>query len=286
MYLSNIVLALLVALSVALVVWSVPSIVSGGIVGNLRRKKLAEIDEYHRTLFVREVTPAQLYRRFELFFLLATLIIFLFSRSILVTLIFMLPLWLIPKAIYLYSHKKRIDKFELNLPTGLDQLNGAIRAGMTLTQALDEVSAYAPAPVSEEFGQIAADQKLGVDLTTALKSARERIGSRTFNLVVSAFLVNIRQGGNLTETVDTLSGSLKEIWRLEQKLNTASAEGRKGAAIMCAMPVVILVIFAIGQPDLIKLLVSGLVGYMSLAAAVICYALGLLWLNKILNFDV
>lgn len=286
MNIPDVVIAAMVAVAIVLIVYSLPAVMSTGFVGELRQKKLREIDGYHKNLFLRDTTPEQLHRQFEIFLVIAVLLSLVFSRSFFVVLIVALAIWWLPAVLYKYFRGKRISEFELQLPTGLDQLNGAVKAGMTLSQALAEVSQYAPVPVNEEFGQIADDQRLGIDLSTALKTSRERVDSRTFNLVVTALLVNIEQGGDLPAAMATLSGSLKEIWRLEQKLSTASAEGRKGAAIMCSMPLFIVAILAVGQPDLLKSLVSGLVGYMSLAAAVIFYILGVLWLNKILNFDV
>jgi tight adherence protein B len=99
-------------------------------------------------------------------------------------------------------------------------------------------------------------------------------------------LVNIELGGNLPAAMEVMSGSLKEIWRLEQKLHTASSEGRKGGMILCVMPLVILVMVILMQPDLLSTLLSSIVGYIVLFVAVVFYLGGLLWMYRILQVDI
>ena len=190
------------------------------------------------------------------------------------------------KALFIYLRLKREKEFVERFPMALDQLVSTSKAGLNLSQSLEEVAKYAPSPVSDELNRIVREQKLGTDIASALMNSRKRMNSHTLNLTVSALLINIKQGGNLPEAIEKISRSLKEIWRLEQKLFTASAEARKGAMVISAMPLVIFVLVVFMQPDMIDTLTGSLMGYGVLAISSILYIAGIAWMMKIIRVDI
>lgn len=207
------------------------------------------------------------------------------SNLVFAILVFVIILF-IPKWMHAYIRQARLLEFEERLPAALDQMSSSAKAGLSLAQAIEEVGKNGAMPVSDEFASIAREHQLGADLEKAILNARDRIQSKPFNLVVSALLVNLKKGGNLPEALVTLSASLKEVWRLEQKLITASAEGRKAIWVISGVPIFIaLLVFAL-QPDLANALTSGLLGMAILTAAIFVYVLGLYWLRSILNQDI
>jgi len=276
----------LVFLSVVLLVMSIPSLVSVGPVGRFRENKYNFFETMHRDLFIEGQSAKQQQIWTEVVAVLALVVTVYFTRNIIYGLLFAVIVWFIPDLIFKYMKTTRREKFDENLPVALDQLNSATKAGLTLSQAIEEVSGYAPYPISQEFKQISSDQELGIDLSAALKSARSRVQSKTFGLVCTALLVNIDLGGNLPATMEIMSSSLKEIWRLDQKLNTASTEGKKGGMILCIMPLVIFLMVLAMQPDLIETLLSETVGYIVLFMACVFYFAGLYWMYRILQFDI
>jgi len=279
-------IVLLVFVSVLLITVSMPGVLNTGFVGNFRRKKLLQLEQMHKNLFVSGQSAKEQMAWLEWGCVIVGVVIVLLTKSILVSILIVLLLWQIPRLIYWHMSKDRRGKFDEHLPVALDQLTSATRGGKSLSQAISDVATYAPFPISQELGQIASDQRLGIDLSTALKSARERVGSKSFSLVVTAMLVNIELGGNLPSAMHVMSGSLKEIWRLDQKLTTASAEGRKGGMILCVMPIVILMIVLVMQPQLLSTLVSSPVGYLVLFFALALYFAGLFWMYRILQVDI
>jgi Flp pilus assembly protein TadB len=96
----------------------------------------------------------------------------------------------------------------------------------------------------------------------------------------------MRQGGDLPKALERMSQALKEIWRLEQKIFTGSAEARKGAMVMSAMPIVIFVMVASMQPEMIDKLTGTLMGLGILVVAAVLYVAGMTWMFKIIKADV
>jgi len=192
----------------------------------------------------------------------------------------------LPRMVFSYLRAVRLDQFQEQLPAAMDQLAASAKAGLSLAQAMDEVAKNATPPLSQEFSLIMQDYRLGTDLAIAISSARSRLQCRTFGLVATALLVNREKGGNLPEALETLSNSLKEIWRLEQKLITASAEGRKAIKVIAAIPFFIYLMVIVMQPELTAALTASIAGMAILVLAVVMYVLALLWLRKTLQIEI
>ncbi len=190
------------------------------------------------------------------------------------------------KLYFSWARAKLRKEFDEKFPMALDQIVSSTRAGLNLAQAMEDVSRFAPSPIDGELQKIVRENQMGSDMATALTTARKRLKSHTFDLAVSALLVNMRQGGDLPKALEQMSLALKEIWRLEQKIFTASAEARKGAQVMSAMPIVIFLMVASMQPEMVDKLTGTLMGVGILILAAVLYVVGMTWMFKIIRADV
>ncbi|NNL84791.1 MAG: hypothetical protein HKP27_04020 [Myxococcales bacterium] len=239
-----------------------------------------------RELFIRDITPRQV----EILTLSTAAIVAVLLQLLignpLIAAAAGIGIFFLPRPFFSYLRFQRLRKFEEQLPDALSFLSNSTKAGLSLTQAIEEVTQQAPVPISEEFSLILQDNKLGTDLGAAIEAARNRLGSRNFNLVASALLVSREKGGNLPEALDTMAASLKEIWRTEQKLITASAEGRKAVWVISGMPLAVLLMIGLLQPQIVETLVTDFLGMIVLFISTCLYVGGLSWLMRVLRIDV
>lgn len=248
--------------------------------------KAAELQEHMEELNMSDYEPNQL-MAMALFISTFLVLVGGFLLGYYIASIGSAILILISDRLYFPWARAKLRKdFDEKFPMALDQIVSATRAGLNLAQAMEDVSRLAPAPIDGELQKIVRENRMGSDMATALSSARKRLKSHTFDLVVSALLVNMRQGGDLPKALERMSQALKEIWRLEQKIFTASAEARKGAQVMSFMPVVIFFMVASMQPEMIDQLTGSLMGFGILAIAALLYGLGMMWMFKIIRVEV
>lgn len=237
-------------------------------------------------LFIKNMTPKEIFGFSIIGGIITSIVVALISGSVTFGIGLGIGVLFLPKPIFQYLKAQRQDRFNEQLPAALDQMTSSTKAGLSLAQAIEEVARTAQPPISQEFSIIVHEYDLGSDLATAIQAARPRLRSRNFNLAATALLVNREKGGNLPETLETLSNSLKEIWRLEQKMITASAEGRKAIKLIAAMPFFIYVMVATAQPELAEVLVSSFAGLAILSLAVFLYLAAIWWLNRTLQVDI
>src|SRR3990172_11351598 len=99
---------------------------------------------------------------------------------------------------------KRLKRFEEQLPDALSMVSGAMRAGASLSIALEGLVKELPAPISQEFELYLKEQRLGVDFDESLKKMEKRIPVQDFSMLVTALRINREIGGNLAETMESL----------------------------------------------------------------------------------
>ena len=283
----------LTVLIISIVAFSAVTLITVGLVqfvGDRGGEAMAAREAQNRRaleeLFIQNVTPRQVTAITAVAALVLALLLQVLTNNIVLALGAGIGVLFLPPVVFAYMRQQRLDRFNEQLPDGLGILGTSARAGLSLTQAVEQVSEQASGPLAQEFNMIMQEVRLGADLGKAIEAARDRIGSRTFRLVSTAIQLNREKGGNLPEALDTMSNSLQEIWRLEQKLITASAEGRKAVWWISGMPIFIFFFVSATQPSLVNLLVSSIWGMALLLLAVLLYGSGLFWLLRILRSDV
>src|SRR3546814_1669564 len=75
---------------------------------------------------------------------------------------------LVPQYVIGRIRKLRLQRFDEQLPDLLQALAGALRAGAGLQSALKHIVAQSPAPLSQEFGLMLRQQRMGIGFEQAL----------------------------------------------------------------------------------------------------------------------
>ena len=85
----------------------------------------------------------------------------------------------LPRLLVRHSRKRRLRKFNLQLVDALQSLANAFRAGLTFPQAVEQLAREMPAPLSQEFGLLIKEVKLGVSIEDALVVTSTESSDRT-----------------------------------------------------------------------------------------------------------
>jgi len=180
----------------------------------------------------------------------------------------------------------RRQRIEEQLADAMVTFSSAVKAGLSLAQALDILAGQCPRPVSEEFKQIVGEYQMGKPLERTLLEAKARLRSENFSLFAAALLASRKSGGKLNETVDRIAHSVLELQRLERKVLVETAQARRSAIYMAMVPALILVVYYFVDPDNTVMLFTTLPGQILLSSAIFLDVVAYVWAQAILRADI
>ena len=182
---------------------------------------------------------------------------------------------------------KRRQQIEDQLADAMVSLSSAIKAGLSLAQALEILAQQSPKPICQEFQQITGEYQLGKPLERCLRETKDRLRSENFALFAAAMEASRESGGRLNETVDRIAHSVRELQRLERKIKSETAQARSSALYMALAPGAILTIYyLVLDPVNTERLFTTFAGQIMLSIAMVLNVVAYLWARQILNPEI
>ncbi|MBC3888942.1 hypothetical protein GH810_11520 [Acetobacterium paludosum] len=178
---------------------------------------------------------------------------------------------------------KRVELFEQQLVDAISIMSSCLKAGLTFQQALVSISTEMPDPISGEFGRVVKELKLGSSIETSLTKLSEKIDSQNFMMIVSAILIQRQTGGNLSEILTSISGTIKERFKIKSEIKVLTATGRTSGMVVGLMPVFIILIFLLFNPSYVTIFFQSNLGITMVVVAAAMEAIGYLVIRKIVN---
>ena len=214
------------------------------------------------------------------------LLILLIFRDIPLSLGVFVLLAVMPSIMYRTMRKKRLRKFEEQLPDALLMVTGAMRAGASLNIALEGLVKEQPPPISQEFELFMREQRIGVEFEKSLGNMDKRLPLQDFAMLTSALRINREIGGNLAEILESLAETLRRKHMMEGKIDSLTAQGKLQGIVMTGLPILLGVLLYFLEPEAMSKLWTTTVGYVVSGVILIMETLGYIMIRKITSIDV
>jgi tight adherence protein B len=176
--------------------------------------------------------------------------------------------------------------FASQLPDNLQVLASALRAGHSLVGALSVVVDDSPEPSRTEFRRVIADEQLGVPLEDAIETVAERMKSQDLRQVGLVAALQHETGGNTAEVLDRVADTVRERFELRRLVKTLTAQGRMSRWILTGLPIFLLVLISILNPDYVSPLYTNSAGRVLLIVAAVMVTCGSLVIRRIITIRV
>lgn len=197
-----------------------------------------------------------------------------------------LMIGIVPLYYIVYKKKKRIKKFEKQLPEALDMLARSLRAGHAFSGGLEMVAEEFDPPIGSEFAKIIEEINFGVSVKDALVNFAERMDVHDLKFLVVAVTIQRESGGDLAAILEKISSLIRGRFQLNDRVNTLSAEGKFSAKILTAVPLLLALWFYITQPFYVRILIYDPIGQLLVFFAVFLMIVGMLIMKKMVNIKV
>lgn len=213
-------------------------------------------------------------------------IVFVLTDNALFAVIAAIAVILAPRIYVARIKKKRSRTFELQLPDALLMIAGSLRAGAGLNVALESMVSETRPPISQEFDLLLREQRVGVDLDTALQNMEKRMPLQDFIMVIAGMRISREVGGNLADTLEGIADTLRKKLTMEGKIQALTAQGRMQGIVMTCLPLFLMFILRYMEPVAMAPLFNTWYGWITLAVVVVMELVGYIFIAKIVNIDV
>jgi tight adherence protein B len=209
--------------------------------------------------------------------------VYLWVQSIAVQLLAAAILGYIPFAFLSFKASRRLKAFNNGLADAIDMMSRALRAGHSMTASINVIAEQSQEPVRSEFSEVFKQQNFGLPLRDAMQQMMDRVPSQDLRVMVTGILVQKETGGNLAEILDRTATTIRERLKIQGEIRTHTAQGRMTGYILCALPLVMLVVINFLNPGYSKVLVETSTGRMLSYAGVGLLIAGGLIIRAIIN---
>jgi tight adherence protein B len=168
----------------------------------------------------------------------------------------------------------------------LNTIVRTLQSGLPLQEAMQLVASEGPEPLCGEFARIINDQFIGLTLPEACQRMAERLPFDAAEFFALIITVQAETGGSILNAMRNLTETTEANLALSEKIDVAGQEARASAMIIGSLPVIVLVMLWLIQPDFVGVLFNTRAGLVALAVGAGLMLVGTLVMREMAKFDV
>jgi tight adherence protein B len=192
----------------------------------------------------------------------------------------------VPCKLLQFKRARRLKAFNDALPSAIELMARALRAGHSMSSAIELIAEQSPEPLAGLFVQVFQQQKFGLRFREALLQMAARMPSRDLQFLVTAILVQKETGGDLTEILDRTARVIRERVRIDGEVRTRTAQGRLTGWILGLLPVIMLGLISIVTPGYTTVLFHDPTGQKLLGLGAVLIVIGGMVIRKVVDVEV
>lgn len=200
--------------------------------------------------------------------------------------VFALPVLRVPRLLLRFLKARRLKKFNVQLVEALGGMSNSLKAGFSITQSFETIARDGENPIAQEFGAFLQQTRVGVSFSDALTNLQDRVGSADLTLVCLAVETARQTGGNLTGIFEQIAATIRERFRIENRIQTLTAQGKLQGIVVGSMPLIIAAALMIVDPGMMIPFLQSMAGLAIILIVAVLLTCGGLIIRKIVRIDV
>lgn len=195
-------------------------------------------------------------------------------------------MWSVPKAVVQFLWERRSTKFVDQMVDGMTMMANGVKAGLSVQQCMERIHANMPNPISQEFGLVLSQIRIGRSLSEALTELGQRIPKQDVEMFVTAINILQETGGNMGETFQTIVYVIRERQKVEKKIEALTAQGVTQGTIIVMVPFVLMLILYLMDPNYVTPLFNTTLGLIALVGVLALQVIGGMMMRKVIKIKV
>lgn len=210
----------------------------------------------------------------------------IYARDQLFPLLAGMALATVPFLYLILRKRRRVKRFQAQLPDALDLMARSLRAGHAFSGGLNMVAREFDDPIGSEFLQCVSEINFGASTDQALRNMAERVDVPDLKFFTVSVIVQKETGGNLADILENIARLIRERFMVIGKIRALSAEGKLTAAILVALPVLVFSVLSFMNPAYIHVLTQDATGRFFTLVALVMMGAGIIIIKKLISIKV
>src|SRR4029077_300624 len=160
--------------------------------------------------------------------------------------------FLLPMRFVRYRQRRRLKALNHQLPDTMSLLSNALKAGLSLPQAIEATGRNTVAPIADELGRVIREMNIGNSTERALTNMVRRTGSEDMDLIVTAITIQAAVGGNLARILDSISHTIRQRVQIKGQISAMTAQARASGWVITLLPVILAEILYLITPSYLR----------------------------------
>jgi tight adherence protein B len=177
------------------------------------------------------------------------------------------------------------EQFGEQLPSHLQEIASAMRAGHSLVGSLRTIAESAAEPMRIELERVLADEQLGVPLDAALAPMARRMACEDIQQVALVAALHERTGGNMAAVLDQVAEGVRERMELHRELQSLTAQARLSRWVVTLLPPMLLLVISVEDGSYVRPLFHTSTGVLLLLVSFGMVVTGSLVMKAIVNVE-
>jgi tight adherence protein B len=182
-----------------------------------------------------------------------------------------------------HKARKRLRRFDEQLPDTLQTMAGSLKVGHSFDQTLQAIIDKGTPPASEEFERVLSETRLGRPMDESLEALTERVASQDLEFVLMSVRIQRKVGGSLAGLFDSVADTVRERQQFRRKVRALTATARTSAWVLTALPILTGALITVVNPGYLSPLFTTTTGQAVVACCVVMMAIGGFILQRIAN---
>jgi tight adherence protein B len=192
---------------------------------------------------------------------------------------------MVARGLFGWQRRRLANQLFRQLPDAIQLVTSTVRSGLPVHEAFRTISHEMPQPTAGQFATVCNELSLGRPPEEALEDVYRRTGVAEYAIFAVTLAVQMKSGGSLTETLQTLGDTVRQRVALAARAKALAAEVIFSSRALSCAPLIVGGFLYWINPQTIDLLFYDPTGRTLLAYAVASMLMGTLVIRWMIRRD-
>ena len=192
---------------------------------------------------------------------------------------------MVVRGLFGWQRRRLANQLFRQLPDTIEMVTSAVRSGLPVNEAFRAVSREMPQPTAGQFAIVCSELSLGRPPEEAVEGVYRRTQVAEYGFFAVTLAVQMKSGGGLTETLQTLGDTVRQRVALAARAKALAAEVIFSSRALSLAPFIVGGLLYWINPETVDLLFTDPTGRKLLAYAVTSVLIGTLVIRWMIRRD-